>query len=141
MSGRHYRSKVVRQRKERPTSLEVDNLNLAESDDERGQLGELYESVRRRLEQDVGPERNSLEAELSERDVDLKVALGGLGNLLGERLELLVEGRSSLALLLLELDLVLVSVAVLALSVTCLVERDVGGLPDELDVLMQEEET
>lgn len=115
----------------------MNNLDLAEGDDERRQLGELDESVRRRLEQDVGPERNSLEAELSERNVDLEVTLGSLGNLLGKRLELLVEGSSSLALLLLELDLVLVSVAVLALSVTCLVERNVGSLPDELDVLMR----
>lgn len=115
----------------------MNNLDLAEGDDERRQLGELDESVRRRLEQDVGPERNSLEAELSERNVDLEVTLGSLGNLLGKRLELLVEGSSSLALLLLELDLVLVSVAVLALSVTCLVKRNVGSLPDELDVLMR----
>jgi hypothetical protein len=116
-------------------ALKVNDLDLGQCDDERRHLGQLDEGVGRRLEQYVGPEGHALEAELAEGDVDLKVALGRLGDALGKRLKLLVELGPTLTLLLLELNLVLVAVAVLALAVARLVKGDVGRLADKLDVL------
>jgi len=123
-------------------SLEVADLDLVQGDDGEGHVGEVNETVRRRLEKDVGPEGNSLESELSEGDVDLELVgrirvVRGDGDLLGEGFELSVEGLSQFPFLLLELDLVLVSVSVLPLLVSCLVELDVGSFARELDVLQE----
>lgn len=55
-------------------ALEVRNFDLGEREDEERRLGEEHERVGRRLEEDVGPERDALEAELAEGDVDLDPA-------------------------------------------------------------------
>lgn len=56
-------------------ALEVGDLDLGEREDEERRLGEEDERVGRRLKEDVGPERDALEAELAERDVDLDAAV------------------------------------------------------------------
>jgi len=121
-------------------SLEVADLDLVQGDDREGHVGKVNEAVGRGLKEDVGPEGNSLESELSEGNVDLELVggirvVGSGGDLLGEGFELSVEGLSKFPFLLLELDLVLVSVSVLPLLVSCLIELDVGGFARELDVL------
>lgn len=54
-------------------ALERCNLNLVQVDYEEGRVGEMNEAVRRRLELDVRPERNTLERELTERDLDVDI--------------------------------------------------------------------
>lgn len=121
-------------------SFEVADLDFVEGDDGEGHVGEVNETVRRRLEEDVSPEGNSLESEIPERNVDLEL-VGGIrvvrsgGDLLGEGFELSVEGLSKFSFLLLELDLVLVSVSVLPLLVSGLVELNVGCFTRELNIL------
>ena len=127
-------------------SLKVADLDLGEGDDGERHVGQVDETVGRRLEEHVRSERHSLETELPERNVDVEPVravrvVGGCGDLLGEGLELAVERLSELALLLLELNLVLVPVSVLSLLVAGLVKLDVGRLARELDVLEERKDS
>lgn len=56
-------------------ALEVSDLDLGEREDKEGRLGEEDERVGRRLEEHVGAEGDTLEAELAEGDVDLDAAV------------------------------------------------------------------
>lgn len=60
---------------------------------------------------------------------------GSFGDLLRELFELPVKHLTTLALLLLKLNFVLVTITILALPVTGLVELDIGGFSEELNVL------
>lgn len=63
-------------------ALEVSNFDLVERHDEEGRFGEEDERVRRRLQENVGAERYTLETEFSEGDVDFDatIRLRGIGS-------------------------------------------------------------
>ena len=56
-------------------ALEVGDFDLVEGEDEEGGLGEEDESVGRGLEEDVGAEGDTEEAELAEGDVDFDTSI------------------------------------------------------------------
>ena len=117
-------------------ALEVHDLDVGEGDDEEGRLGQLHEAVGRGLDGDGGAGGHTVEAELAERHVDAEVlVLAGVGDLLAEHLELLIELHAAALLLLLGFELFLVAVAVLALAVARLVNLGFRGFTEELDVL------
>jgi hypothetical protein len=54
-------------------TLEVGDFDFGEGENEEGRLGEEDEGFGGGLEEDVGPEGNTLETKLAERNVDLDV--------------------------------------------------------------------
>lgn len=59
----------------------------------------------------------------------------GFSNLFSEHFDFLVEHGSTLAFLLFHLDFVLITISMFTLAITGLIELDIGGFPEELDVL------
>lgn len=116
-------------------TFEVSNFNLFECDDHERRFGELHETVRGRLAEDVGAEWNTIETNLAERDVHIKVlVLACFSNLLSESLELAIEVGTTATLFLFGLELLFISVAVFAFAVTGFIKLDVSSFAKELNV-------
>jgi hypothetical protein len=115
----------------------VGNFDVIKCDDCEWLLGELDQAVSGGLTEDVGAVWDTIEAEFAERNIDVDVlALASIGDLLGEELELAIELGTTSTLLLLGLEFFLVTVSIFALSISGLIELDVGSFAIELDILL-----
>lgn len=95
----------------------------------------MDQRIGRWLNENVGPVRNSCEANLPERDVNIHAfVLPCVSDLLGERLEFPVEGRSTPPFFLLCFELLFVPKAMLASAIASLVKLHFRGFPIELNV-------
>jgi hypothetical protein len=121
-------------------TLEMHNLDLAEGDDSERKLAQVDEAVGRRLQQDVGTIRYTMERKFSERYVDFELVLlrlSSIGYPLSERLEEFIKFVATTTVFLLLLNLILVPVPRLAaLAIGGVVKGNVGGFAEELYVLM-----
>lgn len=109
------------------------NFDLVERDHHERWLCELDERVRCWLNQHIGAVGNTGEANLADGDIDIHtLVLSGIGNLLGECLELPIQSCSASSFLLFSLKLLLVSVTMLAPTVASFIELHFSGFPVEL---------
>lgn len=133
------------------------NFDLVERDNKERRFNEVDETFSGRLQPGVGSERNTLKGQLSEGHVNLdrfsglctivRVRAGETARLstyrsggslrdsLRKELKLLVEHLSPSPFLLFHLYLILVTITVFPLSVTRLIELNVGSFSEELNVL------
>jgi len=115
----------------------VGNFDVIKRDDCEWLLGELDQAVSGGLTEDVGAVWDAIEAEFAERNIDVDVlALASIGDLLGEELELAIELGTTSTLLLFGLEFFLIAVSIFALSISGLIELDVGSFAIELDILL-----
>jgi hypothetical protein len=111
------------------------NFNLVERDNHERRLCKLNKGIRSRLDKNIGAIRHTRETNFAERNINIDaLVLARIRDLLGESLELAVQGRPSASFFLLGLEFLLVAVAVLAAAVARLVELHLGGFAVELDV-------
>jgi hypothetical protein len=118
-------------------TFEMSDFDVFQSDDHEWWLGELDQAVCRWLTKDAGSERDTVEAKLTERDIDVDVlVLASFGDLLGECLEFSVKSSSASSLFLFLLEFFLVTISVSSLSVSSLIELDISSFTVELDILV-----
>ena len=112
------------------------NFDVFQSNDHEGRLGELDETVRSRLAEDIAAERDTIKAQITLRHIDFNaLVLAGICNLLRKALEVTVQLCSPPTFLLLGFELIFVTIAILPLAIASLVELDVGCFPVELNIL------
>lgn len=104
------------------------------NDSERG-FCQLHQRIRRRCHYHIRAIWNTVEAYFLEWDVDADIALSSsITDLLCKCFELAIELCSSSPLFLFLLELLIIAISMLALTITSLVESDVGGFAIELHV-------
>lgn len=114
----------------------MSNLDLIQCDGRERRLGELNQSICGRLNQDIGPVRNTSKADFSERNVDIHALIfASVCDLLRKSLELPIQCSPASSFLLLSLEFLLVSIAVFTPTVSSFIKLHFCGLTIKLDIL------